>query len=151
MSVLRQQLSARTLRPTKQTHFSGIAANILLGDDAAMTVIDMTVEPDLGAPAHISSEEDKVFIITQGRFQFLLATESVFAEAGDRILVPKGCVHSFRADGGPAKLTLVSTPARHDRFFAAIDALPEPRTPEAVAAVCAQFAQRMCGPIVGTT
>jgi quercetin dioxygenase-like cupin family protein len=138
------------LETTGQTCFSGITADILLGGEAPMTVINMSVEPNLGAPAHISFEEDKVFVVTRGCFEFQLADAIVWVEAGDRVFVPKGTIHSFRADGDVAHMTLVSTPARHDRFFQAINALPEPRSPEDIGAVCARFAQQMRGPIVGT-
>jgi quercetin dioxygenase-like cupin family protein len=150
MSHQRNQQVPLKLKATAQTCFSGITADILLGGEAPMTVMNMAVEPNLGAPAHISFEEDKVFVVTQGRFEFLLGDARIWVEAGDRVFVPKGAIHSFRADRGTAYMTLVSTPARHDRFFHAINALPEPRTPEDVAAVCTQFAQQMRGPIVGT-
>lgn len=151
MSHERTRLVPLKLAATSRTCFSGITADVLLGgEDAPMTVMNMTVDPDLGAPAHVSFEEDKVFVLTQGRFQFLLGSTIVGAEAGDRVFVPKGAIHSFRAVGNVARMTLISSPARHDRFFHAIHALPEPRSPDDVAAVCATFAQQMRGPIVGT-
>ena len=151
MSHERTRLVPLKLAATSRTCFSGIPADVLLGGaDAPMTDMNLTVDPDLGAPAHVSFEEDKVFVLTQGRFQFLLGSTIVWAEAGDRVFVPKGAIHSFRAVGNVARMTLISSPARHDRFFHAIHALPEPRLPDDVAAVCATFAQQMRGPIVGT-
>jgi len=48
-------------------------------------------------------------------------------------------------------MTLISTPARHDRFFEAMDALPVPHEPEQVQAVCERFGQAIVGPLVTTT
>lgn len=133
-----------------QACFSGITADILLGGaDAPCTVMVMTVETGLGAPAHISFEEDKVFHVTDGAFLFLIGEDRVRGEAGDHILVMKGVTHGFSALGdGPARMTLVSTPSGHDGFFRALSDLPVPHDPGEVAAVCEQFHQAIVGPVV---
>lgn len=60
----------------------GIDAEILLGGEAApMTVMAMTVQPDQGAPAHISFEEDKVFCISEGRLLFLIGAQKIEVKA----------------------------------------------------------------------
>ncbi|MEV5023622.1 cupin domain-containing protein [Sphingobium sp. LMA1-1-1.1] len=129
--------------------FSGIDADILLGGEAApMTVMAMTVQPDQGAPAHISFEEDKVFCISEGRLLFLIGVQKIEVRAGDRLFVAKGVTHGFSAMGGVARVMLVSTPARHDRFFQAMDALPVPHDLNDVQSVCETFGQAIVGPVV---
>ncbi|SMF56254.1 hypothetical protein SAMN02982989_0146 [Xaviernesmea oryzae] len=45
-------------------------------------------------------------------------------------------------------MTLVSTPARHDRFFQTMDALPVPHDLNDVQAVCETFGQAIVGLVV---
>ncbi|MDQ0325856.1 hypothetical protein J2R99_001705 [Rhodopseudomonas julia] len=63
--------------------------------------------------------------------------------------VAKGAPHGFSALGeGPARMTLVSTPARHESFFQALSELTVPHDPQEVAAVCTAFDQAIPGPVV---
>jgi quercetin dioxygenase-like cupin family protein len=141
--------SSGVLSSHASARFSGIDAEILLGGEAApMTVMAMTVQPDQGAPAHISFEEDKVFCISEGDLLFLIDVQKIQVKAGDRLFVAKGVTHSFSAMGGVARMMLVSTPARHDRFFQAMDALPVPHDLNHVQAVCDMFGQAIVGPVV---
>ena len=138
------------LAAADRTSFSGISVDILLGGDhAPMTVMDMSVDAGAGGPAHISQDEDKVFRIAEGRLLFLVGEKRIAVAAGDTVFVPKGTVHGFATlDDSNARMTLVSTPARHDRFFLAMGALSVPHTPDAVAEVCARYGQRIVGPVL---
>ena len=141
--------SSGVLSSHASARFSGIDAEILLGGEAApMTVMAMTVQQEQGAPAHISFEEDKVFCISEGDLLFLIDVQKIQVKAGDRLFVAKGVTHSFSAMGGVARMMLVSTPARHDRFFQAMDALPVPHDLNHVQAVCETFGQAIVGPVV---
>nr|WP_272209717.1 cupin domain-containing protein [Marinicella sp. W31]MDC2875541.1 cupin domain-containing protein [Marinicella sp. W31] len=130
--------------------FSGIDATILMGGDGKpFTVMEMIVRPGMGAPAHISFHEDKVFHISEGNFLFLIGEDRIKAKAGDHLFAGRRQVHSFSALGSkPARMTLVSNPAHHDRFFRALSALPVPHDPKEVEAVCETCDQRIVGPIV---
>lgn len=129
--------------------FSGIDATILMGGpDAVFTVMEMTVAPGEGSPRHISVDEDKVFLVRSGELAFLVGEDVFHAESGETVSVPRGLQHSFRAMRGPASMTLVATPARHDRFFRSMDALPLPHDGKDVQAVCREFGQIITGPVV---
>ncbi|WP_183030098.1 cupin domain-containing protein [Altericroceibacterium spongiae] len=129
--------------------FSGIHAEILLGGEAApLTAMALTVAPALGAPAHISFTEDKLFTVTRGHLLFLVGNDRFLAECGASVFVPQGDVHSFSALDGSACMMLVATPARHDRFFQAMGSLPLPHRPEEVQAVCERYEQAIVGPVV---
>jgi quercetin dioxygenase-like cupin family protein len=130
--------------------FSGITADILLGgEQAPMTVMAMSIAPHQGAPAHISTSEDKIFQITDGRLIFLVGDQRLHVSAGDTVFVPRGVVHSFSPlDDSRAQMQLVSTPARHDRFFLAMNELPLPHDPGDVQRVCSAFEQVIVGPVV---
>lgn len=130
--------------------FSGIEADILIGgENSPMTVMNLTIQPSTGAPAHISHSEDKFFQITGGRLVFLVGDSRIEVKSGESISVGKGVIHSFTPlDKSVAKMTLVSTPGRHDRFFLAMDSLPNPHTMEDVQAVCEQFEQTIVGSVI---
>ncbi|WP_176085902.1 cupin domain-containing protein [Martelella sp. HB161492] len=138
------------LSPFGRASFSGIEADILLGDDTGpFTVMDMVVSPGMGAPAHISFHEDKVFHVASGSLLFLVGEDRFAAGPGEHIHVAKGAIHSFSALGSsPARMTLISTPAQHERFFLALSALPVPHLQEAVDAVCQAYDQAIVGPVV---
>ncbi len=145
-----EQDTGGRLTPSGTARFSGIDANILMGDDhAPFSVMEMVVELGMGAPAHISRREDKIFHITKGAFLFLIGEKRIEANEGDHLFVGQGQVHSFSAQGdGPARMTLVSTPANHDRFFQALSAIDTPHDPQDVEAVCVNYDQQIVGPIV---
>ena len=131
-------------------YFSGIKADILIGgENSPMTVMELTVEPNMGAPAHISHGEDKVFFIIEGSLAFLVGNQKIQAHEGERIFVGKGTPHSFVAlDNKSARMNLVSTPGRHDRFFLAMGQLSTPHKMEEVRSVCERFEQTILGPVI---
>lgn len=130
--------------------FSGIDADILIGgENAPMTVMALAVQDGFGAPEHISHGEDKVFLIEEGQFCFLVGDNKFVANAGERVFVPRGIKHSFTPLGSDSgRMTLVSTPGKHDRFFQAMSSLKTPHSMEDVAALCEKFDQTIVGLIV---
>ncbi len=137
------------LHSEDQASFSGIDAKIMLGGDGPLTVLEMTVAPERGAPAHTSNSEDKIFVVKDGRLTFLVGKDRIVAGCCDTVSVPRGVIHSFTAmDGKDARMTLVSAPARHDRFFKAMGNLAEPHDQSEVQAICEKFDQSIVGPVV---
>ena len=130
--------------------FSGIDSDILLGGERApMTVMKLTVERGSGAPAHISHSEDKVFLIDEGQLVFLVGTEKFEASFGEVIFVNKGTIHSFTPlDCDVARMTLISTPSRHDRFFQAMSNLSLGM--DELQSVFEHFEQSIVGPVVNS-
>ena len=87
--------------------------------------------------------------MAEGAFLFLVGEDRITVEAGEHVYVAQGVPHGFSAIGeGPARMTLVSTPARHERFFQALSELTVPHDPQEVEAVCAAFDQAIVGPVV---
>src|SRR6201991_813919 len=112
----------------EQTDFAGISARIINPDTSPFTILDMTIKPGFGAPAHISASEDKLFIVLEGTLKYLIGDKTEVVEPGARVQVPKGIVHGFTNMGpGDARHILVSTPRRHEEFFRDLHNIPEPR------------------------
>jgi len=132
----------------EQTDFAGITARILNSDTSPFTVLDMTIKPGFGAPAHISATEDKLFIVLEGTLKYLIGDRTEVVGPGARVQVPKGVVHGFTNVGaGDARHILISTPRRHEEFFRDLHDIPEPR--EEHMHLLSEIAQRNDQEIVG--
>jgi quercetin dioxygenase-like cupin family protein len=112
----------------EQTDFAGISTKIINPETSPFTILDMTIKPGFGAPAHISSSEDKLFIVLEGTLKYLIGGSTEVVGPGARVQVPKGTVHGFTNIGSDdARQILVSTPRRHEEFFRDLHNIPEPR------------------------
>ena len=110
------------------TEFAGITAKIINPYPSPFTVLDMTIKPGFGAPAHISSTEDKLFMVIEGQLKYLIGDKTEIVGPGARVIIPRGVIHGFTNVGiGDARHILVSTPRRHEEFFRDLHSIPEPR------------------------
>jgi quercetin dioxygenase-like cupin family protein len=113
-------------------------------------VLDMTIQPGFGAPAHISESEDKLFIVLEGQVKYLVGDQTEVATPGARVLVPKGVVHGFTNVGASdARHILISTPRRHEEFFRDLHNIPDPREQhlDMLPTIAARNGQRIVGPL----
>lgn len=132
---------------TDTVSFAGLEAEIIAGgSDSPVTVARMTIPPERGAPLHISYDEDKIFLITEGSLRFTVGDTLFDVASGDRVAVGRGEVHGFVNVGqSQATQLLVSSPARHDQFFRALAELNSPADPALLDAVCNRFNQKIVG------
>lgn len=135
------------IESTETLAFAGMRTRVIAGvkTQAPCTIMEMSIGTGGGAPAHRSLDEDKTFLLLEGELTFQLADESIDMQKGRAIAVARGDVHGFTAREGGARLLLVSTPTRHDAFFAAMSALPVPHEPGAVRAICDEYRQVILG------
>src|SRR6201993_1884181 len=121
-----------TCKPTspefETTEFAGITTKIINPYPNPFTMLDMTIKPGFGAPAHISATEDKTFVVIEGQMKYLIGEATQVVEPGARVLIPRGTVHGFsNVSAGDARQILVSTPRRHEEFFRDLHDIPDPR------------------------
>ena len=110
------------------TELVGITAKIINPYPSPFIVLDMTIKPGFGAPAHISSTEDKLFLVIEGQLKYLIGDKTEIVGPGARVIIPRGATHGFTNVGiGDARHILVSTPRRHEEFFRDLHNIPEPR------------------------
>jgi quercetin dioxygenase-like cupin family protein len=132
------------------TEFAGITTRIINPYPYPVTILDMTIEPGFGAPAHISATEDKIFIVLEGRVKYLIGDEIEVAEQGARVQIPRGTVHGFTNVGSAAaRHILVSTPRRHEEFFRDLHNIPSPHKEhmDLVSGIAARHDQSIVGPL----
>lgn len=128
--------------------FAGLATEIIAGDDGQATIMRMKVTPNFGAPLHISYDEDKVFLVSEGTLRFTVQDKTFDVHAGECVAVKGGDVHGFvNPQPSDAVQVLVSTPARHHEFFRAMAELGGNYDPAQLEAVCRRFNQKIVGPV----
>ena len=132
------------------TEFAGITAKIINPYPSPFTILDMTIKPGFGAPAHISATEDKIFVLIEGRMKYLVGEKTELVEPGARVQIPRGTVHGFTNVGpGDARHILVSTPRRHEEFFRDLHDIPDPREEhmDLLPGIAARHDQTIVGPL----
>jgi quercetin dioxygenase-like cupin family protein len=121
-------MQANVTTKFETTEFAGITTKIVNPYPSPFTILDMTIKPGFGAPAHISATEDKIFIVIEGRVKYLIGDKTEVVEHGARVQIPRGTVHGFTNVGSTAaRHILVSTPRRHEEFFRDLHNIPNPR------------------------
>jgi mannose-6-phosphate isomerase-like protein (cupin superfamily) len=85
-------------------------------------------------PPHVHKGHDEVFCILTGTFRFVLGQDTVEAQKGAIVLVPRGTRHGFSIAPGSTAL-LFTIPAGLDGFFKELGAgLAEGRSSEEIRA-----------------
>jgi quercetin dioxygenase-like cupin family protein len=71
-----------------------------------------------GPPLHAHRDEDEIFIIQSGRYEFQIGAQCIEAEAGTVIFSPRQVPHSFCNIGDEtARLLILSLPGHCEEFF----------------------------------
>lgn len=128
--------SAAALRPMFLSPADGEVWN-LFGDQiirkvagkdtgGAYAVILVVVPPGNGPPRHLHHDEDELFMVDEGEFEFRVGDEIKKGVPGTLALLPRGIPHTFRNVGKtPGKVYVVITPGHFEGFFVDVAALPE--------------------------
>ena len=65
------------------------------------------LEPGQGQKAHTHADQDKVYVVLEGRGRFSLDGAEASLEAGEAIVAPAGAAHGVVNDSGARLLLLV--------------------------------------------
>jgi quercetin dioxygenase-like cupin family protein len=114
------------------------------GDDAAgrFALVQHLFAPRaLAAPMHRHHKEDEYTFVLKGRIGAILGEDEVVAEAGDLLFKPRNQWHTFwNAGDEPAEVLELISPAGLETFFRYLGTLPEPPSPEELAAAAEPYA-----------
>jgi len=93
----------------------------------ALSAVQGTFEPGGFAPLpHVHLNEDELFYVVDGAFDFRLGSEVSRGPAGSFVFVPRGTLHGFTAAGeGPSRLVFFHLPGI-DGFFRELALLTKP-------------------------
>ena len=105
----------------KALHAFGEEVIVKLGGDQTRRSLSLWVEvtpPGGGPPPHHHDSEDELFLVQDGRVQFLVKGEWVEPGVGSTVYIPRGNVHSFRNAGeSPSRMWVLTTPSGFETFF----------------------------------
>ena len=103
-------------------HAFGGAMQILLGgaDTGGLLAVGFeTTPPGGGPPPHRHHDDDELFLVVEGREEFLADGRWTPVSPGGAVFLPRGSVHTFRNAGDtPSRHWVLTTPSGFDRFFA---------------------------------
>jgi mannose-6-phosphate isomerase-like protein (cupin superfamily) len=136
--------------PTPDAHWVlGLQVKLLCTGEQSngtLTVAEISAPPGGGPPTHLHFEQDEVFYVLEGEFEFLLGDRQVIGEGGDAIHVPKQTWHHFKNVGdSTGRLLDYHTPAGMEHFFTEC-AEPTQQvklTPQQIVAICEKHGMKV--------
>ena len=96
------------------------------------------VEPGVGIPPHIHTNEDEIFRVIKGQVEIMVNGKTVVLEAGDTAFAPKNLPHSWKVVGTEkAKMITSAFPSGIEKMFEELAELPPgPPDFEKVSKIC---------------
>ena len=89
--------------------------------NGAFFLSEISVPPNAGPPPHIHSREDESFHLTEGTLTIQVGGQTINANPGDFVHLPRGIVHTFKNTGVVnAKAIVLITPAGLENYFAEV-------------------------------
>lgn len=105
------------------------------------------------SPLHMHHREDEQFLVIEGQARFTIGQETLEAEAGDLVLLPREVPHTYVITSDTARLVGTATPGGFEQYFTDLGTpvmagAPEapPPTIEAMAATAARYGIEILGP-----
>lgn len=90
------------------------------------SVIMSNTPPNGGPPKHVHQNEDELFYVLQGKYEFVCGDEVINAEKGALIHLPKGIPHAFKNIGDTEGILMNTiSPGSFEQFFDEVDQLPK--------------------------
>ena len=86
--------------------------------NGSLSLLEVTVGPKEGPPAHAHLREDEAWYPLDGRFRFVADDRLFEAAPGAFVFVPRGTVHCFQnLEDRPSRILVLFTPSGMERFF----------------------------------
>jgi quercetin dioxygenase-like cupin family protein len=121
----------------------GDAVRVILRSEdtgGSLTLVQQRSHPGAGVPLHINTREDEIFQILEGEVEFHVGEQTLTAEAGTTIHVPRHLPHSFRVVGQTDALIQISmVPGGLEKMVEEIIQLPKPPDRQKVAVICERY------------
>jgi mannose-6-phosphate isomerase-like protein (cupin superfamily) len=100
-----------------------------------------------GPPLHVHGREDEALYILEGQVTIQLGQQTILADAGAFVWMPRGVPHTF-ANAGlvPARMLGLAVPGGIEDLLASVPRDGSPVDPAALAALAGPFGSRTVGP-----
>ena len=111
-------------------------------------IVEMRGFGDTAAPCHIHSREDEVVYVLAGRVRVQIDEAISHAEAGQCLVLARGCEHAILAESPEAHLLLITLPAGIEGYYRELAFAPEdePDGVERLIAIAARYGVTITGP-----
>ena len=89
-------------------------------------VVEETSPVNSSVPVHFHNETDEIIYILAGKYEMNIDGETVFAEKGEMVVIPRKTRHGFRnLSDTESKMLAIITPGGFENFFAEVSRLDE--------------------------
>ena len=86
--------------------------------NGSLTLLEVTIGPKQGPPAHVHRREDEMWYLLDGTFRFIADGRLFEAEPGSCVFVPRGTAHCFQnLEDRASRILVMFTPSGMERFF----------------------------------
>ncbi len=86
--------------------------------NGSLTLLEVTIGPKQGPPAHVHRREDELWYLLDGQFRFMADDRILEAGPGSTVFVPRGTSHCFQnLEERPSRILVLFTPSGMERFF----------------------------------
>jgi quercetin dioxygenase-like cupin family protein len=121
-TVAKPQATIRHAGEGRSVHAFGAEALFMLtadDTDGKLTLGFSSVPPGDGPPPHTHFAEDELFIVIEGRYNFLTTDRWTEVGPGAVVYLPRGILHTFRNVGDtPSRHWVLTTPSGFETFYA---------------------------------
>ncbi len=94
-------------------------------------VIISHTPPEGGPPFHVHENEEEMFYVLKGTFEFTFGNRKVTAKEGGMVVLPKNLPHSFKNIGTSEGITMNTiTPGGMEKFFDEVAAISKDGPPD---------------------
>ena len=116
------QGAAPRIQPANRIHLLGnIIQFLATGSDTsgAYSLVEVTTAPGSGTPPHRQNDDEEMFYVLEGTYEFLYGDRRLTAGPGDHVLIQRGQAHAFRNTGSTnARMLIINSPGGyHENFF----------------------------------
>lgn len=115
--------------------------------DNNLAVFEYTGYERTSPPLHIHLHQDEIFYVLEGKYRFVVGSETILAEPGDTIFLPRNVAHTWLQLTDKGKLIYMVQPAGSiEKFFRTMNNLTHIPTPEEVDKIHVAHGMKVVGP-----
>ena len=119
------------------------------GGSGAVGLVEATVPAGHGPPIHVHANEDEIFYLLEGIYEFYLDGKTFTRGPGESVFLPRGVPHTFRVVGKtPGRNLTIMTPGGFEQFFMECSqrGLEVPQHMAEVKTLAASYGMQFVGP-----
>ncbi len=110
-------------------------------------LVETTVSRGEQPPMHSHTREDELVYVLQGEVTFFLGGKRLEREAGECVLLPRGCEHTYCSESEEARLLVLLMPAGLEGYYRELDGhTGDEQYIERLVTVAARYGVEITGP-----